>query len=132
MIFVALSSNLPSRYGEPTQTFAKVIDVLAKNNVRCVNVSDLWLTSPVPVSDQPWYHNGVMQVETELDAEELLTLFKTIEQDFGTKKKFQNDMRILDLDLLAYNDEIIEKEHLIVPHPRMHLRAFVLEPLNIG
>ncbi|WP_421780116.1 2-amino-4-hydroxy-6-hydroxymethyldihydropteridine diphosphokinase [Kiloniella litopenaei] len=90
-----------------------------------------WLkTAPVPISDAPWYVNAVAQIKTALPPNELLELLHRIEDEFGRVRPFVNAPRILDLDLIAYDDFISTPgDHLVVPHPRMHERAFVLLPL---
>ena len=130
MILIALSANLPSRYGEPPETFKHVLKALEARDIYFVRGSSLWLTSPVPYPDQPWYHNGVMEVHTDLPARDLLDVLKDIEKQTGRESAFRNASRVLDLDILTYHDEHIEEDDLIVPHPRMHERAFVLEPLR--
>ena len=84
----------------------------------------------MPVSDQPWFVNGVIAVETLLSPEELLGLLNEVEAEFGRTRKIRNEARILDLDLIAYDDRIMTgPEGPILPHPRAHERAFVLLPL---
>jgi len=81
--------------------------------------------------NQPWYHNSVVAVETELSAYALLQIMQDIEADFGRVRSVPNASRLLDLDLIAYHNELIhEGDRLIVPHPRSHERLFVLKPLE--
>jgi 2-amino-4-hydroxy-6-hydroxymethyldihydropteridine diphosphokinase len=81
------------------------------------------------VSDQPKYRNAIISVSASVEARELLGVLKSIEVDFGRISAVKNAARILDLDLIAYEQEIIDEPDLAVPHPRMHLREFVLAPL---
>jgi len=82
------------------------------------------------VSDQPWFVNGVVAVETFLPPAELLGLLHDVEAEFGRTRNIRNEARILDLDLIAYDDRIMnEPNSLILPHPRLHERVFVLLPL---
>jgi len=82
------------------------------------------------VSDQPWFVNGVVAVETFLPPAELLALLHDVEAEFGRTRNIRNEARILDLDLLAYDDCVMnEPDGPILPHPRLHERAFVLLPL---
>ena len=131
MILVALGANLPSRFGTPAQTLYAALMAMAKAGVWPDQISRVWKTAPVPYSDdQPWYHNAVASVRTELDAYDLLKTLLGIEEEFGRVRTVKNAPRLLDLDLIAYNDEIIRRgEELIVPHPRMQERAFVLMPM---
>lgn len=130
MIFVALGANLPSAYGAPHETLAAAMKALDRDGLRVVACSSVWLTAPVPVSDQPWYHNAVVAVETAFSPYALLEKLQGIENEFGRVRTVRNAPRVIDLDLVAYGDQILDRPELIVPHPRMHQRAFVLLPLR--
>lgn len=130
MILIALGANMPSRFGLPHSTIAAAKRSLNRKGVKIVSESRTWLTAPVPVSDQPWFHNEVVAVETNLSPFSLLEVLQSIENDFGRVRTIRNAPRVLDLDLIAYHDIILDKPELIVPHPRMHERAFVLRPLS--
>lgn len=130
MIIIALGANLPSRFGAPLETLAAAQRALAARGLALVSASRIWLTAPVPVSDQPWYHNAVVGAETVLPPAGVLDVLQSIECDFGRVRAERNAPRILDLDLIAYHDEILEQPGLAVPHPRMHERAFVLRPMQ--
>ena len=132
MILVALGANLPSRFGTPAQTLYAALKAMAEAGVWPVQISRVWKTAPVPfVEGDPWYHNAVAAVETALEPEALLKALLAIEEAFGRVRTIKNAPRLLDLDLIAYDDRIIRKgEELIVPHPRMHERAFVLMPMS--
>lgn len=130
MILVALGANLPSRYGSPHQTLLAAIDSMKEHQIDVVSVSNIYATAPVPPDpDQPDYCNAVIAVETAMDMEMLLGLLLDIEQDFGRVRTVRNAPRCIDFDLVAYHDEIKETKNLVVPHPRMHQRLFVLKPL---
>lgn len=132
MILVALGANLPSRFGTPQQTLYAALKAMAQLEVWPVQISRVWKTAPVPyVEGDPWYYNAVCAVETDLEPEALLQVLLHIEEDFGRVRTVKNAPRLLDLDLIAYDDRIIRQgETLIVPHPRMHQRAFVLMPMS--
>lgn len=132
MILVALGANLPSRFGSPAQTLYAALKAMAEAGIWPVQFSRVWKTAPVPYSDdQPWYHNAVAAVRTDLEPYELLRALLKIEEEFGRVRTVRNAPRLLDLDLIAYDDQIIRRgEELIVPHPRMHERAFVLMPMS--
>lgn len=130
MILIALGTNLPSRFGTPEDTLKAARLEVARRGVRVLQCSDVWLTAPVPVSDQPWYRNAVMVVETDLAPRALLKLLKEIERDFGRDSAERNASRVLDLDILAYGDVVLNDEVCCLPHPRLHERAFVLYPLR--
>lgn len=131
MKIVALGANLPSRYGTPAQTLYAALKAMAEKGVWPVQISRVWKTAPVPfVEGQPWYHNAVAAVETSKSAHDLLKTLLEIEGEFGRVRTVRNAPRLLDLDLIAYDDQIIpEGPEIIVPHPRMDSRAFVLLPM---
>lgn len=132
MKIVALGANLPSEHGDAPQTLKKAVQAMNEAGLKVVKASRIWKTAPVPYDPaQPWYHNGVVAVETSKTAHDLLKLLLSIEQDFGRVRTVRNAPRVLDLDLITYDDAIIpEGPDIIVPHPRMHERAFVLMPLS--
>lgn len=130
MILIALGSNLPGRHGDPPQELRAAQEAMMRAGIGILKASRVRETAPVPVSDQPWYHNMAVRAETGLPAFRLLGALQAIEHDFGRVRTERNAPRILDLDLIAYNDEIIDKPELVVPHPRAHERAFVLLPLR--
>jgi 2-amino-4-hydroxy-6-hydroxymethyldihydropteridine diphosphokinase len=126
--YVGLGSNLGDREG----TLRAAVEALAANPaVEVLGVSTLRETDPVgPIADQPRFLNGAVAVETSLSARDLLALLLAIEADHGrTREGPAGGPRTLDLDLLLYGDERIDEPGLEVPHPRLHERAFVLEPL---
>ncbi len=130
MILIGLGSNLDSIYGTPDQCLQECRNLLAQAGVGIVKLSSIWKSAPVPVSDQPWYKNAVCAVETDLNPHDLLSALAGIEDKAGRTREENNAARTLDLDILSYNNEIINDEHLTVPHPQMHDRAFVLYPLR--
>ncbi|HET8893403.1 MAG TPA: 2-amino-4-hydroxy-6-hydroxymethyldihydropteridine diphosphokinase [Gaiellaceae bacterium] len=126
--YVALGSNL----GDREATLRAAVDALAATEgVEVVAVSRLIDTAPVGNVDQPRFLNGVVALETELPARELLDLLLAVEQRFGRVREGvpAQGPRTLDLDLLLYGDAQIDEPGLRVPHPRLHERSFVLEPL---
>ncbi len=131
MILIGLGSNLSSDVGFPAQVLNAAKLALIKAGVQVLQSSRLWKSAPVPFDPtQPWFCNAVMAVETTLSPQELLKVMLEIETDFGRVRGKKNASRVLDLDLIAYHDEVIEEgDTLIVPHPRMHERLFVLKPL---
>jgi 2-amino-4-hydroxy-6-hydroxymethyldihydropteridine diphosphokinase len=123
---VALGANLGDRAG----ALARAVEALrATPGVRVVAVSRCWETAPVG-PPQPAYLNAAVALDCELDALALLARLHEIERDAGrTRGEERNLPRTLDLDLLLFGGLVIEAPELVVPHPRMHERAFVLEPL---
>jgi 2-amino-4-hydroxy-6-hydroxymethyldihydropteridine diphosphokinase len=92
-------------------------------------VSGIYETAAWGKTDQPDFLNQVVQLETSLSAEELMDALLDIESRMGRQRKEKYDPRTIDLDILYYNDDIIDQPGLMIPHPRIQLRRFVLEPL---
>lgn len=129
MILVALGANLPGAFGTPEQALVRAMDEIQRAGLRIIARSRIWLTAPVPASDQPDYRNAVIRIETDLPSATLLDMLHRIESDFGRVRAVRNEARVIDLDLLAYGDEVVDTDDITLPHPRMHDRAFVLVPL---
>ena len=125
--YVGLGANL----GDRERTLRAAVDALAaEDGVEVVSVSTLRETEPVGVGQQPLYLNGAAELETTLTARRLLDRLLAVEQRFGRiRVPGEQGPRTLDLDLLLYGDEVIDEPGLTVPHPRLHERRFVLEPL---
>lgn len=131
MILIGLGGNLDSpRYGPPRATLEAALAVLATAGIRAVARSAWYRSAPQPVSDQPWFVNLVVRVETSLAPRDLLDRLQAIERDFGRRRGARNAARIIDLDLLDYDGRISDDPALTLPHPRLHERAFVLVPLR--
>lgn len=131
MILVGLGANLTSpEFGVPPESLEAALALLAECAVRIVLRSRWYRSAPVPPSDQPWFVNGVVRVETALEPAALLEILHGVEARFGRVRRERNEARVLDLDLLAYDQRVsAEGEVPILPHPRLHERAFVLRPL---
>jgi len=97
--------------------------------VAVTKVSSFYETEPVDLREQPWFLNCAAEVETHFDPHTLLGALHEIETKMGSKKLIAKGPRLLDMDILLYGSETIDSLELIVPHPRMHLRRFVLMPL---
>ena len=133
MILIGLGANLSSDYGGPEETLYAAMDAIgAISSINVIKRSSIWISAPVPVSDQPWYRNAVIVVETDLGVSELMRHLQAIEHDFGRVRVpgQRNAPRVLDLDVLSFDSEVFDMPSLHVPHPRMHERAFVLYPLK--
>jgi 2-amino-4-hydroxy-6-hydroxymethyldihydropteridine diphosphokinase len=131
-IFIGVGGNLPHPlHGPPRQTLQAALQALERHGVRLVRVSPWYRTAPVPASDQPWFVNAVAEVTTALDAKGLLAALNAVERDFGRVRSVVNAPRIVDLDLLDFCGETSPggEGEPILPHPRLHQRAFVLRPL---
>jgi 2-amino-4-hydroxy-6-hydroxymethyldihydropteridine diphosphokinase len=124
--FIGLGANL----GDPGRQIREALAGLAATEeVEVLAVSSFYLNPPLGPEDQPWYVNAVARVRTRLAPEELLRVLQQLESAAGRARGERWGPRVLDLDLLLYAGEIIFTPELIVPHPEMHRRAFVLAPL---
>jgi 2-amino-4-hydroxy-6-hydroxymethyldihydropteridine diphosphokinase len=129
-ILIGLGANLDSpRWGPPRDTLTAALAALADAGVTTLARSAWFRSAPVPLSDQPWFVNAVASVAATIDPHRLLALMQKIENDFGRVRGERNAARIIDLDLLDYRGEQIVSPDLMLPHPRMHRRRFVLAPL---
>lgn len=124
--YVALGANL----GEPLATLrGALVSLAAITDTRLVAASSLYRTAPVGLKNQPDFINAVAMLQTALAPRQLLDALFGIEAAFGRSRGIPNAPRTLDLDLLLHGDATMEDSNLILPHPRMHQRAFVLVPL---
>lgn len=123
--FVALGSNLGDREGN----LRRALELLSQNGVEIVKISKFIETEPYGVIDQPRFLNGVCQVKTVLKPLELLRLLLAVEKEMGRVRLRHWGERNIDLDLLLYEDAIMDTEELRLPHPDMVNRDFVMLPL---
>ncbi|MDP3538690.1 MAG: 2-amino-4-hydroxy-6-hydroxymethyldihydropteridine diphosphokinase [Azonexus sp.] len=124
--YIALGANL----GDPANTIRAAFGALSNlPESRVVHCSSLYRTAPVGIINQPDFVNAVVELETTLAPEALLDALLDVEQRFGRIRAEKNGPRALDLDLLLFNDQLLDLPRLTLPHPRLHLRAFVLYPL---
>jgi len=123
-VYLSLGANLGDRAATLRQA---VLDLATLGEVS--RVSSLYETDPVGYTDQPNFLNAVVLLKTELEPLDLLAGTSAIEQAHGRQRSFANAPRTIDIDILFYDDRIIAEPLLIVPHPRLTMRAFVLVPL---
>lgn len=130
-ILIAVGANLPGPGGaEPLVTCRAAVEALrGLPGLRVVAVSRWYRTAPVPPSGQPDYLNGVVRMAGEADPATLLARLQSIEHAAGRARGVANAARTLDLDIVAMDDLLRDAPDPILPHPRCHLRRFVLEPL---
>jgi 2-amino-4-hydroxy-6-hydroxymethyldihydropteridine diphosphokinase len=123
---LALGANL----GDRLATLQRAVELLAEQGVCAVASSRVWETDAVGgPQDQPAFLNAVIRVRTELDPDELLEAVNTVEAALGRVREVRWGPRTIDVDVLLYDDLILEEPDLTVPHPRMTERGFVLLPL---
>ena len=125
--FIGLGSNM----GKPLDRCREGIEYLqAVPGTQVLRCSSFYQTEPVGFADQEWFINAVVEIRTTLSARELIHELQSIENRMGRQKPVKWGPRIIDLDILLYGQEVIQTENLVVPHPELHKRRFVVEPLN--
>lgn len=127
IVYLSFGSN----EGDRTKNIEQAIKLLNHNpEIQVKRKSSLYETAPVDYLDQPWFLNGVVEIETDLSPLELLDTIKLIEKKLGRKEGgIRWGPRIIDLDIILYNSLLIDTPRLTIPHPRASERAFVLLPL---
>ena len=123
-VYIALGSNL----GDREANLRQALEALPPE-VEVLERSPIYETEPWGYEDQPAFLNQVVEGETELDPKATLDHLKRIEQQIGRQARFRYGPREIDLDLLFYDERVIDTPDLELPHPRLHQRAFVLVPL---
>ncbi|MRS03336.1 2-amino-4-hydroxy-6-hydroxymethyldihydropteridine diphosphokinase [bacterium] len=124
-VYLALGSNLGDRCGNLRHALDKLSE-----NIAVKKVSSVYETPPWGYIEQPVFYNQVLCGITSLSAMALLNFVKEIESDMGRVKNFQNGPRLIDIDILLFGEQMVSNERLVIPHPRMAERAFVLLPLT--
>jgi 2-amino-4-hydroxy-6-hydroxymethyldihydropteridine diphosphokinase len=123
-VYLALGTNLGDRPGNLKQATGALPPL-----VRLIAASPVYETPPWGYAEQPAFLNQVIQAETDLDPHALLAYLKRIEASMGRKTNFRNGPRVIDLDILFYDDTMLNSPELTIPHPSIPERAFVLVPL---
>lgn len=124
--FIGLGSNLEDPPSQLQRAFAAIAKL---PGTQLLARSSLYRGAPLGYPDQPDFVNAVAKIETKLAPKDLLRALLNIEHQHGRERTFRNAPRILDLDVLLYDDVQLHEHGLTIPHPQMHLRAFVLQPL---
>lgn len=124
--FIALGSNLQDPAAQVTRAFGELARL---RETELLRRSSLYRSTPVGYDNQPDFINATAEISTALAPMELLHEMLALEASFGRERPFPNAPRVLDLDLLLYDDRVMNTPQLTLPHPRMHERAFVLLPL---
>jgi 2-amino-4-hydroxy-6-hydroxymethyldihydropteridine diphosphokinase len=125
LIYLSLGSNL----GDRAANLERAIEALSEISVRVLRRSSIYETEPVDFLVQPWFLNCVVEAETSLVPRQLLEGLQAIERKLGSKKLVPRGPRIIDLDILFYESEVIHQAGMEIPHPRLAERLFVLIPL---
>lgn len=124
--YIGLGSNIGDKVGNLKRTIVELGKVPGN---KVLTVSSFYKTEPVGEVEQDWFINAAVKIETGLAPRELLKTLLDIERDLGRVREIKWGPRIIDLDILLYDDLVIEEEGLAIPHPYLHKRGFVLTPL---
>ncbi|MDI6790890.1 MAG: 2-amino-4-hydroxy-6-hydroxymethyldihydropteridine diphosphokinase [Thermodesulfobacteriota bacterium] len=126
LAYIGIGSNLGDAKANCLQAAARLAK--ADNRLK-IRLSSLYLTEPQELKAQEWYVNAAAEVKGPLYAQDLFCLLHRIEDEMGRERAARYGPRIIDLDLLFYDDMVLDTGELIIPHPRLHKRRFVLVPL---
>ncbi|MFK5954608.1 MAG: 2-amino-4-hydroxy-6-hydroxymethyldihydropteridine diphosphokinase [Desulfobacterium sp.] len=126
-VFISIGSNMGDKY----DNCIKGIELLSQlDHTSVTHVSPFYQTDPVDFTDQDWFVNGMVRITTPLSPVDLMASLKAIEQALGQfEKSVRFGPRLIDLDIVFYDNLVMNQETVILPHPRMHTRRFVLKPL---
>jgi 2-amino-4-hydroxy-6-hydroxymethyldihydropteridine diphosphokinase len=124
LAYLSLGSNVGDRVAHLRDAIARLESI-----GRVVSVSSFYETEPVEVTDQPWFLNCAVGLETALTAEQLMARLLQIEQEMGRRRVQKKGPRTIDIDILLFDDLILDSPDVTLPHPAMQERRFVLEPL---
>jgi len=124
-VYIGIGSNLGDRHNN----CLRAIELMKQNGLSVAKQSLVHETAPWGLTEQPAFLNMAVEAETGLAPLELLGLLKKIEKDMGRQETVRWGSRIIDLDILLYDDIILKTDALVIPHPLMHEREFVLDPL---
>ncbi len=123
--YLGLGSNLGDRLGN----LQAAVDGLRRHGLRISSSSRVWETAPVGGPPQPDYLNAVVRADTDQSPRTLLDACRTVEEELGRERTERWGARTIDVDILLYDDETVDEPDLVVPHPRIAERAFVVLPL---
>lgn len=130
MIYINIGSNINSIYGDRFKNIQQAIFFLKKNKINIEKISDYYETPSYPNKRNPKFINIGLKINTRMNLESLMVEIKLIEKKIGRVKTIKNGPRTCDIDLIDFKQIIIKKKFLTLPHPRLHLRNFVLFPLK--
>lgn len=127
LCYIGVGSNL----GDSLKNCRGAVEGLSGiEGIELTTVSSFYKTEPVGMENQNYFINAVIEIKTTLTAQKLLEAMQNIENNMGRQREVKGGPRIIDLDLLFYGQNVIHEQNLIVPHPEIHKRRFVLEPLS--
>ncbi|UCE78646.1 MAG: 2-amino-4-hydroxy-6-hydroxymethyldihydropteridine diphosphokinase [Nitrospiraceae bacterium] len=125
-VFLGIGSNI----GDRQKQCEKALELLQEYGLRIAARSSLYRTEPWGKKEQPWFFNMAIEGTTDYSPHALLDLIKKIEDELGRQESVRWGPRSIDIDILLYDDIILNGHELVIPHPLMHEREFVLRPLS--
>ena len=129
MIHLNIGSNLNSNFGNRFQNISIAVDLLSKLEIKIIKISNFYETPSYPNKNLPKFINIAAMIETKLEYKHLLKETLKIENKLGRSKSKKNDPRTCDIDIVDFKGLVIKEKEIILPHPRCHLRNFVLYPI---
>lgn len=123
--YLSLGSNL----GDRENNLTRAMEELEEREVKILRRSDVYETEPVEIREQSWFLNCALETETELMPRQLMNVLLDIERELGRRRRIKYGPRVIDLDILLLGSSIVKTPELVIPHPRMTERRFVLVPL---
>ena len=130
MKILAFGSNLPFKNNSPQDNIEKAYEVLSKNGIKILNKSSIYKSEAYPNKNDPEFCNSVVSVDTDLEPNVLLKIILKIEESFDRKRYVKNSPRTLDIDIICFDNIVLNEKNLIIPHPEMQNRLFVLLPIQ--
>jgi 2-amino-4-hydroxy-6-hydroxymethyldihydropteridine diphosphokinase len=127
-VYLGLGSNLGDK-AENLRGALRLLTGARDSEITLRAVSSLYRTEPVGYVEQDWFLNAAVHIETRLSPRELLIRLIEVERELGRVRTVRNGPRSIDLDILLWEDLVVKEDDLVIPHPRLHERMFVLEPL---
>lgn len=124
--FLSLGSNL----GDRRKNLSRALEMLEQGGVKVLRMSSIYRTQPVGFKEQPWFYNQAAEVKTRFNPYDLLALVKKIELGLKRRPTIPDGPRTIDIDILLAEKSILQTKKLVIPHPRMERRNFVLVPLK--
>lgn len=124
-VYISYGSNMGDRYAN----IDTALNMIKSSGFNIIKNSKLYKTDPYGFTDQPEFVNGAAEIETDMDCRSVLYKLLDIESKMGRVRKFKWGPRVIDLDIIFFNNQIINEKDLVVPHPDMQNRFFVLKPL---
>lgn len=130
MKILAFGSNLPFNNNSPKQNIENAYELLYQNGIKILNKSSFYKSEAYPNKSDPEFCNSAISIETDFEPDVLLKIISKIEESFERKRYIKNSPRTLDIDIISFNNLILDEENLTIPHPEIHNRLFVLLPIE--